>query len=354
EHDVTQAGQTRVTASRVVGTVRLMKPNYVRIAGWEEKQTGSGGWQKGALREVYASDGATFYHWEDSDNEYATAPARPNGDYLQLGFDLPIMTFFDPRTRAVRMARMQKATRSFSLRSLGTQTFDGALCSVIDFGGEQQVEGKPSDVDQRFYIGGDGLIHGVSISYRNTQQTSTTTCTLSNITTDAPMNAASFAYTPPSGAHQPAPPPPLLANGTRAPDFTVQDPHGNPIQLSDYKGKVVVIDFWATWCGPCQASLPGTNEVARQFKGKNVVVLAVNVSDSRQAFQDWLPKHRDYDALVFAIDTKSDGQYLNSLFHISGIPTQYVIDKNGKIVASFVGYNDSEKPLEDAIQSSAS
>src|SRR5580693_7042258 len=64
EEDVAQAGKAQVSIDRTVGTVRLMKPNYVRIAGWEEKDSGSGNWQKGALREVYASDGTTFYHWD--------------------------------------------------------------------------------------------------------------------------------------------------------------------------------------------------------------------------------------------------------------------------------------------------
>ena len=144
---------------------------------------------------------------------------------------------------------------------------------------------------------------------------------------------------------------PLLAAGTSAPDFTVQNKAGNPVKLSDYKGKVVVLDFWATWCGPCQMSLPHTNEVAKQFADKGVVVLAVCVSDTQTAFDGWLPKHPEYDSITFAIDPskRGDPRATGRLYHVSGIPTQYVIGKDGKVVISFVGYGGPTTDLADAI-----
>ena len=147
--------------------------------------------------------------------------------------------------------------------------------------------------------------------------------------------------------------PTLLAKGTLAPDFTVNDPTGKPIHLSDYKGKVVILDFWATWCPPCQASLPHTNEVAHKFASRNVVVLAVCTSDTQKAFADWLPAHKSYDGITFAIDpSASDKDVAGSLYKVSGIPTQYVIGADGKIVTSFVGYNGPTDELSKAIQQS--
>ena len=145
--------------------------------------------------------------------------------------------------------------------------------------------------------------------------------------------------------------PALLAAGTPAPDFTVQDKAGGPVKLSDYKGKVVVLDFWATWCPPCQRSLPHTNEVAKQFAGKGVVVLAVCVSDTQAAFDGWLPKHPEYDSITFAIDPtkRGDPDVANRLYHVTGIPTQYVIGKDGKVIVSFVGYGGPTSDLADAI-----
>lgn len=145
--------------------------------------------------------------------------------------------------------------------------------------------------------------------------------------------------------------PDVLAAGTAAPDFTVQDRSGSPLKLSDYKGKVVVLDFWATWCGPCQQSLPHTNEVAKLFAGKGVVTLAVNVWDNKAAFDGWLPKHPEYDAITFALDpTQEHGKDVATLlYHVSGIPTQFVIGKDGKVFKSFVGYGGPTDDLADAI-----
>ena len=153
-----------------------------------------------------------------------------------------------------------------------------------------------------------------------------------------------------------APAPALLAAGTLAPDFTVNDKAGKPVKLSDYKGKIVVLDFWATWCGPCQMSLPHTNEVAKQFADKGVVVLAVCVSDTQAAFDGWLPQHPEYDAITFAFDPAKRGGPLGSgpLYHVSGIPTQYVIGKDGKVIVSFVGYGGPTTDLADAITKAVS
>ncbi len=167
----------------------------------------------------------------------------------------------------------------------------------------------------------------------------------------APTKAAAHAKhlkVPPTA---PAARPALLATGTPAPDFTVQDKKGGPVKLSDYKGKVVVLDFWATWCPPCRRSLPHTNEVAKQFADKGVVVLAVCVSDTQTAFDGWLPQHPEYDSITFAIDPskRGDPNATGHLYHVSGIPTQYVIGKDGKVVTSFVGYGGPTTDLADAI-----
>ena len=142
---------------------------------------------------------------------------------------------------------------------------------------------------------------------------------------------------------------PLLVAGTVAPDITVQDRAGNPVKLSDYRGKTVVLDFWATWCGYCLMSLPHVNEVARRFADKNVVVLAVNVQDTQARFDDWLPKNPKYDAITFAMEPAQETGKASRLYHLSGIPVQYVIDPGGKIVKSFLGYGGLKTDLADAL-----
>ncbi len=166
--------------------------------------------------------------------------------------------------------------------------------------------------------------------------------------------AAQFAFVPPAGAKEvvaSAPPaePALLANGTVAPDFAVQDPAGKPLHLSDYKGKVVVLDFWATWCGPCQRSLPHTQTVAAQFAPQGVVVLAVSVWDKREAFAQWLPQHAAFHNIAFAFDPSPGSKDVTNAYHVSGIPTQYVVGKDGKITQSFVGFGGPTDDLAHAV-----
>ena len=162
---------------------------------------------------------------------------------------------------------------------------------------------------------------------------------------DAITPAQRFVFTA-----RPAPPA-LLANGTLAPDFAVQDRDGKPVHLADYKGKVVVLDFWATWCGPCQASLPHTQSVAAQFAPQGVVVLAVNVWDKHDAFEQWLPQHAAFHDIAFAFDPSPDAKQVTDAYHVSGIPTQYVVGKDGKITQSFVGYDGPSENLANAITS---
>lgn len=171
---------------------------------------------------------------------------------------------------------------------------------------------------------------------------------------NAPIANSKFAYTPPAGAEL-ITVPKLLANGTVAPDFTVQDKDGKAVKLSDYKGKTVVLDFWATWCGPCQSSMPHTTEMAKKYADKNVVVLAVNVWDTPAAFQAWLPMHPEYVPLHFVIDPNPDKSksVASAFYSVSGIPTQYVIGPNGKIEKSIVGYDPKDTQLEDALKTAA-
>jgi thiol-disulfide isomerase/thioredoxin len=143
-----------------------------------------------------------------------------------------------------------------------------------------------------------------------------------------------------------------LAIGAMAPDFEGQDLAGKPIKLSDYRGKVIVLDFWATWCGPCKASLPHTQEVARHYKDQDVVVLANCTSDTRKAFEAWLQQNQgDYPDIVFHHDPAEKGPERASrkLYGVAGIPQQFVIGKDGKVAAVVDGYIAGEVLLEGAL-----
>jgi len=150
--------------------------------------------------------------------------------------------------------------------------------------------------------------------------------------------------------------PELIKNGLEAPDFVSRNLEGKEIKLSDYRGKVVVLDFWATWCGPCRRSLPHTQEVAHKTKDRGVVALAVCTSDTRAKFDEFVKANQaTYPDIVFTCDPNVRGSATyadrasSKLYFVSGIPTQFVIGKDGKIVGSLVGYRDGDTRLESTL-----
>lgn len=147
-------------------------------------------------------------------------------------------------------------------------------------------------------------------------------------------------------------PPTLLNPGTAAPDFTVYQADGTAVHLSDFKGKTVVLDFWATWCGPCQASLPHLEKVYQQVKNQNVVVLAVCVWDTHAAFEQWMAAKKGLFSFNLAFDPAGRGKssIASSLYKVTEIPTQYVIGKDGKIISGDSGYIPDTYPLENTLR----
>jgi peroxiredoxin len=152
---------------------------------------------------------------------------------------------------------------------------------------------------------------------------------------------------------KPPPPPPLLKSGAPAPDFTAKKWGGGDLKLSDYKGKVVVLDFWATWCGPCQKSMPHIETVNKAVQGQDVVVVGVCVWDAEDAYAKWVPENQSKYTFQFAFDPAgrdSKTSIASKLFQVSGIPTTYIIDKDGKVADAIVGYDDGDKRVEEALK----
>ena len=116
-------------------------------------------------------------------------------------------------------------------------------------------------------------------------------------------------------------------------DFTLQDLEGKPISLSDYKGKVVFIDFWATWCPPCRLSIPYVEKLYEQYKdNEDFVVLGINLEESKEDITKFMKKQKmNYPILL------SDKKVISN-YKITSIPRFFLIDRNGEIYNKYVGF----------------
>jgi peroxiredoxin len=133
-----------------------------------------------------------------------------------------------------------------------------------------------------------------------------------------------------------------LETGTVAPDFILKNLNGDDVQLSQFRGKVVLIDFWAVFCKPCVIALPKIQEIHEKYNDKELVVLAINVSEDKNKIQEFIEEN-DY---TFQVLLGSGNMNVQKNYGVIGIPHTYIIDKQGKVAYSRIGYGPvSEKPL---------
>jgi thiol-disulfide isomerase/thioredoxin len=130
-----------------------------------------------------------------------------------------------------------------------------------------------------------------------------------------------------------------------ASDFTLNDLDGQPVTLSKLRGKTVILDFWATWCGPCLASFPTLKIAVEKYaKEKDVVFLFVNAwenaKDKKKNAADFITKN-NYPFRVLL----DDKDKVITAFEVSGIPTKFIIDKRGNIRFESVGFNDNTEEM---------
>lgn len=119
--------------------------------------------------------------------------------------------------------------------------------------------------------------------------------------------------------------------GSIAPDFTVQD-SDHTITLSQFRGQVVVLNFWATWCPPCVAETPALVRMQNSLKSKGVTVLAVSIDADDAAYHKFL---KDYN--VSMVTVRDESKKASTLYGTFGWPETYIIDRNGIIRRKFIG-----------------
>lgn len=134
-----------------------------------------------------------------------------------------------------------------------------------------------------------------------------------------------------------------LAPGQQAPVFTYNDINGKPHSLTDFAGKLVYIDFWATWCGPCRHELPFLEQLQDAYKGKNIVFVSVSLDDN---FEAW--KKMEEEKEMKGVQLHADGAWASDVakkYQIKGIPTFFLVGADGTIIAP-----NAPRPSSDEIK----
>ncbi|MFT4152916.1 redoxin domain-containing protein [Parafilimonas sp.] len=138
---------------------------------------------------------------------------------------------------------------------------------------------------------------------------------------------------------------PLL--NQQAPDLTMASPDGKKISVSNYKGKYLLVDFWASWCAPCRQENPNVVEAYNKFKNKNFDILGVSLDDDKTA---WLKAIQDDHLAWTHISDLRSPSAAASLYHFDGIPFNVLIDPQGKIIASGLRGPALEQKLSEVLQ----
>jgi len=117
-----------------------------------------------------------------------------------------------------------------------------------------------------------------------------------------------------------------------APDFTLPQLDGKPVSLSGLRGRVVIMEFWATWCGPCRFSLPSLEVIYKKYRDQGVTVLLINNDEPPEAVRKWAKKRFTAPVLL------DEGAAVAARYGVQGIPRLFIVDQEGKLVYAHEGY----------------
>lgn len=141
-------------------------------------------------------------------------------------------------------------------------------------------------------------------------------------------------------------PTPATGSGAQMPggrqpaaDFQLTDLEGSPLQLSALRGKVVLLDFWATWCPPCVAEIPHFRDLSAAYKSKGLEVIGISLDEGGEtAVRPFLKKHGVQYRIALG-----NPQIIRAYGGIRGIPTTFLIDKKGRVAQKYVGYREKQE-----------
>ena len=117
-----------------------------------------------------------------------------------------------------------------------------------------------------------------------------------------------------------------------APDFTLPQLDGKSVALADLRGRVVIMEFWATWCGPCRFSLPSLEVIYQQYRDRGVTVLLIDQGETAEVVRKWAAKRFTAPILL---DRKTE---VGAQYEVHGIPRLFLVDRDGRLIYAHAGY----------------
>lgn len=300
--------------------------------------------QNGKPVQSFISDGTTFTTYDAQQKTYLQQPVPEDkplaGGHLNFaGFAAMAL---EPQFGQILEAF---AERSFNnAQAKGAQKVGTTPCRVVELTGEGGT--------MTLLLGQkDGLVY--KMVYK-TSDGDTYEEVVTALQLNTPVQKTAFAFKPPADAKKVEPgqqaerDDTTSLKGQEAPNFTLTDMEGNEVSLSSLRGKVVFLDFWATWCPPCRNSLPHTQSLSQHEKAKSgeLVVLAVNAREEL----DTVKKFMQDNSYSFRVLMDKEGAVLNA-YKVQGIPTFVLIDREGKVAWVQVGFGPgTEKQMEEAVK----
>jgi cytochrome c biogenesis protein CcmG/thiol:disulfide interchange protein DsbE len=124
---------------------------------------------------------------------------------------------------------------------------------------------------------------------------------------------------------------------SKAPNFSLPTSHGKKLRLSDYRGRVVYLDFWASWCAPCQESFPWMRKMQSRYRKKGLRVITINLDKDKKQAREFLRRHR----INFPVAYDPKGR-IATRYGVRAMPSSYLIDRRGRIVMVHLGFRESD------------